>query len=349
MIRKRWWQWEKPAQPALSLALQGGGAHGAYTWGVLDRLLEDGWALEGVSGTSAGAMNAVALAQGWTTGGADGARETLSTFWEAVADSTPLELDLLQSLNPAGDGSLPGPMVAMLGLTRLFSPYELNPFEMNPLRDVVRAQFDFERIRQDCPLKLFIAATRVSTGKVRLFRTAEMSEDALLASACLPTLHHAVEIDGEAYWDGGFTANPAVYPLLYECTTPDILLVLLNPLVRPESPRSAEDIAARTMELGFSTTFLREMRMITQARAHIEDGRGWMPLGRFERRLMGLRFHLIEAKELAEAGRNSKLNATRAFLHELRDLGRARAAEWVRLHRAQVGQSATLDLSAVFA
>jgi len=348
MARKRWWQRSTPDDPALSLALQGGGAHGAYTWGVLDRLLEDGWQLDGISGTSAGAMNAVALAQGWTTGGADGARESLSGFWEAVADSAPLELDLLHSLNPGGKGALPGPMSAMLGFTRYFSPYDFNPLALNPLRDVVRARFDFERIRRDCRLKLFIAATRVRSGKVRLFRTAELTEDALLASACLPTLHHAVEIDGEAYWDGGFTANPAIYPLIYECTTPDILLVILNPLERPEPPRTVDDISARTMELGFSTTFLREMRMIAYARGYIDEGRSWMPLGRFERRLMNLRFHLIEAKELLEAGRGSKLNAARAFLHELRDLGRARAAEWVRTRRGDVGRRGTVDLAAVF-
>ncbi len=349
MFRKQWWKGDSDAAPGLSLALQGGGAHGAYTWGVLDRLLEDGWSLDGISGTSAGAMNAVALAQGWTRGGAEGARESLAAFWEAVADCTPLELDLLHSLNPAGDGALPGPVSAMLSLTRLFSPYEFNPFELNPLRDVVHAQFDFERIRHDCRLKLFIAATAVKTGKVRLFRTGELTEDMLLASACLPTLHHAVEIDGEAYWDGGFTANPAIYPLIYECQARDLLLVLLNPLTIAEAPRSAEDIAARTMELGFSTTFLREMRMIAHARSDIAESAGWLPLGRHERRLMGLRFHLIDATELAEAGKGSKLNAARAFLHELRDCGRARAARWVRGQRRHVGSRGTVDLGAVFA
>lgn len=348
MSIRRWWKKEAAGPQCLSLALQGGGAHGAYTWGVLDRLLEEGIALEGVSGTSAGAMNAVALAQGWTTGGAEGARASLNAFWEAVADSTPLELELMHSFNPAGDGALPAPMAMMLALTRVFSPYQLNPLELNPLRDVVRAQFDFERIRRDCRLKLFIAATRVRTGKVRLFQTHELSEDALLASACLPTLHHAVEIDGEAYWDGGFTANPAVYPLMYECSTPDILLILLNPLLRPEAPRSAEEIAARSVELGFSTTFLREMRMIAHARRHIAEGEGWMPLGRFERKLMALRFHLIEAEELAQAGTASKLNATRSFLHMLRDLGRARAARWIHADQASVGVKESVDVDALF-
>ncbi|MDD3325701.1 MAG: patatin-like phospholipase family protein [Zoogloea sp.] len=353
MFARRWWKAkESPAAPALSLALQGGGAHGAYTWGVLDRLLEDDWRLDGISGTSAGAMNAVALADGWVRGGAEGARESLAGFWEAVADSTPFELDLLHSLNGlsgGADGSLPGPMNMMLGLTRLFSPYQLNPFDLNPLRNVVEERFDFERIRSQCRLRLFIAATQVRTGKVRLFHTAELSADALLASACLPTLHHAVEIDGEAYWDGGFTANPAVYPLIYDCTTPDILLVLLNPLRHPEAPRSADDIAHRSMELGFSTTFLREMRTLAQARAYMQEGSGWLPGGRLERKLAGLRFHLLEAEELADAGKGSKLNATRAFLHELRDLGRARAARWIRTHRADVGRRETLDVAEVFA
>jgi len=342
------WSTRKNASAPLALALQGGGAHGAYTWGVLDRLLEAGVPIEGISGTSAGAMNAVALAEGWTTGGADGARAALDRFWTAVGDSVPFHLELLHNLNPPGDGSLPSPMNVMLGLARVFSPYQLNPFDLNPLRDVVRAQFDFERIRRACPLKLFIAATAVRTGKVRLFRTAELGEAAVLASACLPTLHHAVEIDGEHYWDGGFTANPAIYPLLYECTAPDILMVLLNPLQRDDAPRSAEDISARSMELGFSTTFLREMRMIAHARQYIAETAGWMPLGRLERKLVGQRFHLIEARELAEAGSASKLNAASGFLTELHTLGRSRADEWLRKQYRHVGRKETVDVARLF-
>src|SRR5690606_284113 len=210
MFRLPWPARRAPAEaPLVSLALQGGGAHGAYTWGVLDRLLEAGIRIEGISGTSAGAMNAVALAHGWTAGGADGARAALDDFWQAVGDSVPFHVDMLTRINSTADSALPPPMNVMMGFMRLFSPYQLNPFDLNPLRDVVRAQFDFERLRRECSLKLFIAATTVRTGKVKLFHTAELSESALLASACLPTLHHAVEIDGEHYWDGGFTANPA--------------------------------------------------------------------------------------------------------------------------------------------
>ena len=349
MLRLPWSPRRPDTQkPSLSLALQGGGAHGAYTWGVLDRLLEAGIRIDGISGTSAGAMNAVALAHGWTAGGADGARAALADFWQAVGDSVPFHVELLNSLNSAADSTMPTPMNVMMGFMRLFSPYQLNPFELNPLRDVVRAQFDFERLRRDCPLKLFIAATTVRTGKVRLFHTAELSEAALLASACLPTLHHAVEIDGEHYWDGGFTANPAIYPLLYECSTPDILMVLLNPLQRDDAPRSAEDISARSMELGFSTTFLREMRMIAHARQYIAETAGWMPLGRLERKLVGQRFHLIEARELAEAGSASKLNAASGFLTELHTLGRSRADEWLRKQYRHVGRKETVDVARLF-
>ena len=342
------WPTRKDASTPVALALQGGGAHGAYTWGVLDRLLEAGVPIEGISGTSAGAMNAVALAEGWTTGGAEGARAALDRFWTAVGDSVPFHLELLQSLSPSGDGSLPSPMNMMLGLARVFSPYQLNPFELNPLRDVVRAQFDFERIRRACPLKLFIAATAVRTGKVRLFRTAELGEAALLASACLPTLHHAVEIDGEHYWDGGFTANPAIYPLLYECDTPDLLMVLLNPLQHEQAPRSAEDIAARSMELGFSTTFLREMRMIAHARQFIAERPRWSPIGRLERKLLRERFHLIDAPELGDAGSASKLDATASSLLRLRELGRARAETWLQAHADEVGRRETIDVGALF-
>ncbi|MCK6410145.1 MAG: patatin-like phospholipase family protein [Thauera sp.] len=342
------WSTKNDGAAALALALQGGGAHGAYTWGVLDRLLEAGVPIEGISGTSAGAMNAVALAQGWTTGGADGARAALDRFWTAVGDSVPFHLELLHSLNPSGDGSLPAPMNMMLGLARMFSPYQLNPFDLNPLRDVVRAQFDFERLRAECPLKLFIAATAVRTGKVRLFRSAELSEAALLASACLPTLHHAVEIDGEHYWDGGFTANPAIYPLLYECDTPDLLMVLLNPLQHQQAPRSAEEIATRSMELGFSTTFLREMRMIAHARQFIAERPRWSPIGRLERKLLRERFHLIDAPELGDAGSASKLNATASSLLQLRELGRARAETWLQTHAHEVGRRETIDVGTLF-
>jgi NTE family protein len=339
----------------LNLALQGGGSHGALTWGVLDALLEDGrFAFEGISGTSAGAMNAVAVAHGFAqaalqhqdardahAAGCALARQTLARLWEGVGTLGSLLWGVPLQGNP------------VLGLmAQWLSPYQTNPLDINPLRRLLEREVDFDalcHVRGARGPRVFVCATNVRTGRGEIFSGPRLSADAVMASACLPLLFKAVQIDGEHYWDGGFTANPAVYPLIYDCTTPDILLVLLNPLRHPEAPRSAEEIAQRSMELGFSTTFLREMRTLAQARAYLQEGGGWLPRGRLERKLAGLRFHLLEAEELAEAGKGSKLNATRAFLHELRDLGRARAARWIRMHRADVGRRETVDVAGVFA
>jgi NTE family protein len=193
---------------SLNLALQGGGAHGAFTWGVLDALLEDSaFDFEGVSGTSAGAMNALCLAHGLMTGGRDGARETLARFWTSVAASSPFA-----SSGEAGAG-MNQALQLMLLWTNHLNPEQLNPFDLNPLRDILGEQFDFARLRRESPVKLFIAATQANSGKLRLFRNHELSVDTLLASACLPTIHRTIVIDGEPYWDGGYSANPAVFPL----------------------------------------------------------------------------------------------------------------------------------------
>ena len=323
------WPTRKDVSTPVALALQGGGAHGAYTWGVLDRLLEAGVPIEGISGTSAGAMNAVALAEGWTTGGAEGARAALDRFWTAVGDSVPFHLELLQSLSPSGDGSLPSPMNMMLGLARVFSPYQLNPFELNPLRDVVRAQFDFERIRRACPLKLFIAATAVRTGKVRLFRTAELGEAALLASACLPTLHHAVEIDGEHYWDGGYAANPPVLPLVERTDCADIVIVQVDPVRIKALPTSAQAIRERVQVLAFNAGFLSEM--------HEVAARG------------DVRLHVIEAAAaMARLGAASKLDADAAVLQRLLALGRQRTRLFLAKHKDALGKRSSLDVAARF-
>lgn len=330
----------------INLALQGGGAHGAFTWGVLDALLEDGrYAFEGVSGTSAGAMNALCLAYGMMTGGRDGAREALSRFWTGVAESSPF---------PArGDGA-PGmaqAMKLMLQWTHHLSPEQLNPFDLNPLRDILAEQFDFARLRRSCPLKLFIAATHANSGKLRVFRNHELSVDALLASACLPTIHRTIVIDGEPYWDGGYSANPAVFPLVYQCDSADILLVLLTPLRYAETPDSAADIRQRLLELSFNSTFLREMRMF----AHLHDAVGprwwpkWLPGSRFERRIESLRFHAITADALlGELPADSKLTVSLPFFERLRDNGRTHAQEWLAKHGASIGTQPSLDLAKLF-
>ena len=331
---------------SINLALQGGGAHGAFTWGVLDALLEDGrMDFEGVSGTSAGAMNAVILAQGLMTGGCDGARAALEKFWSQVADSLPFEV-AVPSLDGQSVSLLPA-LKLMLHWAHYFSPGQLNPFDVNPLRDILLAQVDFERLRSESPVKLFIAATNANSGKVRLFNTYEVSADAILASACLPTMARAVEIDGEPYWDGGYSANPAVYPLVYECSSRDILMVLLTPLKYQDTPNSAQEIKDRVLELAFNSTFLREMRMFAHARAYASES--LFALGRLERRLARVNFHVIDAEEeMHQLKTETKLAANMKFFDMLKNLGRARGQQWLQSHYGQVGKCSTVDLAALF-
>lgn len=307
-----------PGNRRLNLALQGGGAHGAFTWGVLDRLLEERKLdFEGVSGTSAGAMNAAVLAQGLMDGGREGARAALGSFWHSVSPALPLS---------------PRASEAALNLTRHFSPYQLNPLDVNPLRDTVERHVDFAALRRNSPVKLFIAATRVRSGSLVLFREGELDCDRLLASACLPSVHRAVEIDGEAYWDGGFSANPAIYPLLEDCRCGDNLLVLLQPVDRPQTPRSSEAIAERIGELSFGSAFTREMQDIARR------GAGG-----------GARFHLIQDEELMRGlDRRSKYDTRRAFLDSLFEAGRQQADAWLRRHRRHIGSRASIDIGKLF-
>jgi len=337
-----WFPTRKPA--VVSLALQGGGAHGAFTWGVLDTLLEDGRLdFEGVSGTSAGAMNAVVLAHGLLHGGRDGARAALANFWTAVAACTPFDFGVTNGEN----GALSPGLKMMMRWARHFSPHEFNPFDVNPLRVLVAREIDFERIRADSPLKLFIAATHANTGKLRVFETHELTADAVLASACLPALHHVVEIDGEPYWDGGYSANPAVFPLFYDCDARDILLVLLSPMLHGETPHSAEHIRNRALDLAFNATFLREMRMYAHAREYAE--RSLLPLGRLERRLKGTRFHLIEAEELlSQFPTETKLATSLPFLEMLRDQGREHARAWLDSNFRNLGRRSSIDIAELF-
>lgn len=334
----------------LNLALQGGGAHGAFTWGVLDALLEDTHLdFEGVSGTSAGAMNAVCLAQGLMTGGREGARAALARFWTAVAESSPFD----QSGNAAA--SMAPAMKLMLQWTDYLSPEQLNPFDLNPLRDILARQIDFAALRHASPVSLFIAATHANSGKLRLFRNAELSVDTLLASACLPTIHRSIVIDGEPYWDGGYSANPAVFPLFYECTAADTLLILLTPLRYDETPDSAQNIKLRLRELAFNSTFLREMRMFAHVREQIGNSPRprwlprWLQCSRFEQRVSDIRFHAITADAMLKGlPAESKLTVNRAFFERLRDSGREHAQDWLAQHRASVGRASTLDLEQLF-
>ena len=327
----------------LNLALQGGGALGALTWGVLDRLLEEkSLKVEAISATSAGAMNAAALASGYVRGGREGARETLSEFWNAIGSAS-YSLPM-----PAGNASLmSGSSRLLVGLTRMFSPYQLNPFDINPLRGIVSRLVDFEALRSRKAIRLFVATTHVRSGALRLFENQELTEDSLLASSCLPTLHHAIEIDGEPYWDGGYSGNPAIYPLVYRCKSPSILIVMLQPLRRQELPTSAEAIRSRLTEFQFNATFLREMRNFTLASKEV--GKERFALGRLERRLQRLDFHLIEADDLIGRMQIEKsLNVDMGFLLKLKQEGRTRAESWLASHYGKVGKTSSFDLDAMF-
>ena len=331
----------------ISLALQGGGSHGAFTWGVLDRLLEDERIeMEALSGASAGAMNALALAHGLTIGGRDGARGALKNMWDSIATKSPFNVLPEDWSTPESIARQSAPTPAtkvFLLLSRFFSPYQFNPFNLNPLRDILADQIDFDRLRAECKLELFIAATQVSTGMPRLFRNKEITLDVLLASACLPGLHHAIEIDGESYWDGGLTANPPIRPLLYECSAHDIVVVLLHPCRRPQVPTSADDIWQRLTEISFSSALFAELQGIALAKVTAE--RRVFSFGSLERKLRRLNMHLIDAQELmSHLSALSKLNTQSEFIGALHGEGRSRADAWLESNFHELGTRSTFIL-----
>jgi NTE family protein len=334
--------WLGGSRGKLNLALQGGGAHGAYTWGVLDALLDnEGLEFEGLSGSSAGAINTVVLADGWLKGGRAGARQALTNFWTELGQCMPWGL-----VRGKGDSIGLAPAGKLLASwAGQFSPAQLNPFDLNPLRDLLEKTIDFEGLRKHSPFKLFIGTTQVNTGKLRVFRENELSVEVLLASACLPKIHRTVVIDGEPYWDGGYSANPAVFPLFYECESRDVLLVLLNPLRRSSTPHSITEIETRISDLGFVVNFMREMRMFAQATAFAAPALG----GRLENRLREMRFHLIGGSELESLARSdSKLLPHTPFLQRLQAQGNEHALAWLRECGPEVGKRSTIDVCALF-
>jgi NTE family protein len=311
---------------------------------VIDRLLEEPWLrVEAVSGTSAGAMNAALIAHGWRVGGAHGARETLDHFWRQVAQAavfSPLQRSPIDRLMGRWSMGHAPAYVAMDLVSRLFSPYNLNPFEFNPLRGILAKIVDFDRLAVS-PVKVFVTATNVHTGRGRVFRSAEITPDVLLASACLPTLFQAVEIDGEPYWDGGFTGNPTITPLVLESDAVDILLVQINPLERAETPRSAAEILNRMNEVSFNSPLMKELRMIAVLRQVANPGSG--EGARWAR----MRMHRIMTDELSHLDASSKLNAEWVFLSLLRDEGRRAASAFLETRGGDVGKRSSLDLSAL--
>lgn len=321
----------------LLLALQGGGAHGAFTWGVLDRLLEEtDIGIEAISATSSGAMNAVAMAHGWIEDGREGARAHLARTWQRIGEKS--------SLASWGFAPSVGGGAWLLELARHLTPAQFNPLGLNPLADLLDELIDFDRLRAMPPFRLHLAATRVRDGALVLFGGDQVTREAVLASTCLPQLFNAVEIDGETYWDGGYAGNPALAPLVYEARASDLLCILVQPLERPHLPASAREIAERAMELAFSTTFLRELESLAKNQRLIK---GKLALTALGRRLQSLRLHLIEPGEsLAEASGKAKLDARPAMLQAQCALGRECATEWLVAHRSALGRRASYSIPA---
>jgi NTE family protein len=330
----------------IDLALQGGGSHGAFTWGVLDRLLEEKWLrIAAISGTSAGAMNAAVLASGWTEGAAEGARRALANYWQRVsraATFSPLRRSPLDRLMGRWTLDTSPAYVVMDLMSRLLSPYDLNPTGFNPLRNILEESIDFEHLAGS-PIKLFVTATNVRTGRGRIFRNSEITGDVLLASACLPTLFRAVEIDGEAYWDGGYAGNPTITPLVRESDAHDTILVQINPRERADVPRSAADILNRLNEISFNSPLMKELRMIALLRQVADPGTGEGA------RWAQMRMHRIMTDTLAKFGASSKFNAEGEFVTMLREEGRRAASEFLKAHADDLGRRSTADIDALVA
>lgn len=335
----------------INLALQGGGSHGAFTWGVLDRFLEedDRLKIEGISGTSAGAMNAVVLLQGFEAGGAQGARKALSTFWEGIGEisrfSAPQRswFDQLMG-NWNIDSSVGNMMIDMW--QRMFSPYQLNPMNYNPLRDMLEKIVDVETIRHSAAIKIFVCATNVETGKPRIFERQEFTLDALLASSCLPFTFQAVSVDGVPYWDGGYVGNPSIFPLIYSCETPDIVLVQINPLNRPGTPQTPTDIINRLNEISFNASLMGEMRAIAFVQYLVEQDH----LKNEEAtRLKKINMHVVSAEKAMNAfGTASKSNSHTDFLLHLKELGRHTAETWLKANWDNIGERSSVDIHKTF-
>ncbi len=342
---------KKPTTKQVNIALQGGGAHGALAWGILDAILEDGRIeIEGFSASSAGTMNALAVAQGLHEGGRDGARQKLHDFWwetsKAGAVFSPVHGNPFERVLGIGSGENPYAYFMFDTMTRLFSPYQFNPFDINPLKDVIERSFDFEKIRACDKMKLFISATNVRTGKVKVFRKEEVSLDVALASTCLPFLFKAVEIDNDYFWDGGYTANPALYPLFYQTDTSDIIIIHLNPLYREEIPTTAPAIMNRINEISFNDSLLKELRAIAFVKKLIEHD---MIRDEYKHMYKDVLVHSVRADDMMkEYSITSKFDTDWDFLTSLKDSGREGMKIWLDQHFDNIGEKASVNLHEEF-
>lgn len=338
------------SQKTVNLALQGGGAHGAFAWGALDKLLEDGRIdIDGICATSAGTMNACALAWGMHKGGPDKAREALQDFWQNISRAgqkfSPVQKMPWEKFMPwKADDSLS--YFLFDSMTRLFSPYQFNPFDFNPLRDILAESINFDELREcDC-VKLFISATHVHSGKVKVFNTDEITLDVVMASACLPFMFKAVKVDGEDYWDGGYIGNPALFPLFYETDTRDVVIVHINPMERTKTPQSAHEIMNRINEISFNSSLLKELRAIAFVKKLIEHD---MLKEEHRKNFTDVLVHSIRADEvMVDLSVSSKFSSDWDFLTGLRDKGQAVMGSWLAEHFDDIGVRDTVDLHEEF-
>lgn len=332
----------------LDLALQGGGAHGAFTWGVLDRLFnETDIEINAISGTSAGAMNAAVAMSAYLKKGPKAAQAALEAFWRDVAElgavASPFLPNMVQDVWQGFNFDTNPAYNAMDMLSRMFSPYQLNPLNLNPLRDVLEKHVHIETLHEAARNKLFITATNVETGQARVFTCKDISVDALLASACLPFLFQAVEIDGAPYWDGGYMGNPVLWPLFYETPVDDVLLVQINPLVREGTPKTASAIINRLNEITFNASLVAEMRAIEFVRRLIEQEK--LPTSKYRH----VRMHRIELPENdMQLNASSKMNTSWPFFKALHDTGYAQADAWLKKNKHNIGVRATVDIKETF-
>ncbi len=334
----------------INLALQGGGSHGAFTWGVLDALVEDGrLEIEALSGTSAGAMNAVIFMQGWAKNGPDGARAELRAFWTelgAMAFTSPIQRTPVDKLR--GSWNIDESLAALWAdvAQRTLTPWMRNPLGLDPLRDLLRRHFDQNAVRECHGIKAFIAATNVQTGKARIFTREELTVEAVLASACLPNIHETVVIDGVPYWDGGFRGNPPIWPFIYASDSRDVVIVELDPSFRPGVPKSNAEIADRLNEITFGGALIAEMRAIAFVQDMIEKG---AITGEFGARLKEIMIHSInDEASIAPMGSVSKFLIEPAFLEHLFQLGRVAATKWLASTFDDVGVKSSIDVRARF-
>ena len=338
----------------INLALQGGGAHGAFTWGVLDKICEDGrlW-VDGISAASAGAMNAVVFSHGLMEGGKPGARKALHDFWFDVASSmkmySPLSIGAWKAMLLGWENmDMTSSFYHLDALTKTMSPYQFNPLGINPLRSIVKKHVDFNTLQKNKTTKLFVSATNVRTNRIKIFHCEDVTVDAVMASACIPTLFQAVEVDGEHYWDGGYMGNPALYPLAYETETTDVLIVHINPVERTEVPRTPMQIFNRINEISFNSSLMREMRSLQFAKKLIDDDM-IRPEALDRYRFDKFYVHSVRADEATgPLSVASKMTPDWTFLCHLRDQGRKFMGAWLDENFDQVGKESTIELQEEF-